>query len=190
MRRVSLGPVSVPLPVVVLALAAIVAVVAVSLLRAADGSTTAGGARPTTPGSSPASRSRPSSVPGTPSAPAARLAFAYPKDGVHVSRSPRLLARGKAVNLGGNSVWVLGQNAGLTVTRPAVVKNGQWTFHARALTRSAQKQPYDLTMVLVLADARCSAKLAAAARSPGRSVAALPNGCKAFDTATVKVAAQ
>lgn len=188
MRTVSVGPFTVPLPAVAITATVLLAVLVLGLMQAAGGDRAATTRERHRAGHSGAGGSQPAARESQPPVTAKPvLTLAYPTDGTRVSRSKGFTARGRAENLGASTVWMLGQNGAFLVDRPAVVRNGQWSVNGRALARSGRRG--DLTVVLVLADAQCSARLTTVARSRDSVIAKLPAGCRAFDAATIRVTA-
>lgn len=110
-----------------------------------------------------------------------------PTNGTKVSRSLGFVARGRATNLGKDSIWVLDYSGGYIVDSEAELINGQWSAIDQPLGNSSDHLPYSLTMVAVFADRACAARLDEVNATNNDFLNSLPTGCKPFAQVTVNV---
>lgn len=142
------------------------------------------------PPSATASASTASPSPSqSPSAPSEQTepTLTYPKDGTRVSKSQGFIASGSAANINPSSLWILDSDNGYFVDQQAKIVNGQWTALDAPLGDSSNHLPFDLTMIVVLANPHCSKILHTTNRTSNDYLKQLPGGCKQIGQVTVNV---
>jgi hypothetical protein len=111
-----------------------------------------------------------------------------PSNGTRVSKSRGFTASGTTAYLGSDTIWILDSDGGYTVDQQAVVSGGRWSAVDQPLGDSSDHLPFDLTMVAVLANPPCAAKLTRIGDTNNDFIAQLPPGCNLFGRVMVDVA--
>jgi hypothetical protein len=100
-----------------------------------------------------------------------------PGGGLHVSSGNGFTVSGNVRNVGPDSVWITDYDGGFTVDGKALITGGTWSAFDNDLGTAAQKPPFPLTVVAVLANPSCAATLDRVSNSDNDYLTALPPGC-------------
>jgi hypothetical protein len=162
-----------------------------AVTRAQDTGTSSVGQVPVSTGrNSPSAKPSPSPSPSTslpPTAGQSSATLSYPSDGTKVSRQRGFIATGAAASLGPYTVWILDYDGGYTVDQEAKIVAGQWSATDQPLGDSSDHLPYDLTMVVALANPHCAARLTQIGSTRNDYTQSLPDGCRIVGQVTVNV---
>ncbi|SOD75030.1 transglycosylase-like protein with SLT domain [Jatrophihabitans sp. GAS493] len=135
-----------------------------------------------------AAKARPASAkPHPPAVLRPSVTVATPALNSRVSQSGGFSARGTVSQIGTRTLWLLDNHDGFTVDEMVPVIGAQWAADDRPLGDTSDPLPFSLSVVLVLADAKCGQILGHAAATPSDHLDALPAGCTIASTIRVRV---
>jgi hypothetical protein len=116
------------------------------------------------------------------------VTLVYPTNGTSVSRSQGFIATGSSGSLGPNTIWILDSDSGYFVDEESATASGQWSATDKPLGDSSDHLPFDLTMIVVLANPHCALILDSVNATANDYIQNLPRGCKQVGQVTVNVA--
>lgn len=134
------------------------------------------------------SSSAPVTTPPPSSARVPSATMTYPKPNAVVSKQIGFTAGGTVSALGPDSVWLTDYDGGYTVDQKAAIIGNAWAATDQPLGDSAERLPFRLTVIAVLATPGCATALGRVAATEADYITTLPIGCAPFATVTVNVA--